>query len=372
MIGLLIRGRICKRLTISLPKKMIQIFAAISAAGGLKKKLFDAGVATKTKNLMERGQLKHAVYDRLLFNTIKKGLGMDQLRLMVSGSAPLGGHVMTFFRILLGVPVVEGYGQTEGTAAATIAHPSDLSTTGHVGGPTGSLEIALFDVPDMGYNHTDKVHSDGRACLGRGEVCIRGTNVFMGYYKDEEKTKEAIDKDGWLHSGDIGLWRHDGTLQIIDRKKNLFKLAQGEYVAPEKIENILTRSPLIAQCFVHGDSLQTSLVAIIVPDEEVVVPKFLQRTVPSVESKAAFVDLCRSSTELKTELMKDIKQLSKENGLLGFEFVRAIHVEHEPFSVENELMTPTFKVKRQQCRIRYQNEIDRLYKKEVPAPKSKL
>ena len=344
----------------------MQIYAGISAAGGLKKKLFDAAVATKTRNLLQHGHLTHALYDRLLFHKIKKGLGLDHVRIMFSGSAPLASHVMIFFRIVLGTPVVEGYGQTEGTAAATVAHPRDMTTAGHVGGPTGCVEIALFDVDEMGYRSTDTRHANGMPCQGRGEICVRGPSVFMGYYKDEAKTKETVDEQGWLHSGDIGLWRVDGSLQIIDRKKNLFKLAQGEYVAPEKIENILTQSPLIAQCFVHGDSIQTCLVAIVVPDEEVVRPKFL------ASSSTSFAELCRSSTALKQQLSDDIAKLSKANGLLGFEIVKAIHVESEPFAVENDLMTPTFKLKRPQLRTRYQSEIEQLYGTQVAAPQSKL
>jgi long-chain acyl-CoA synthetase len=199
--------------------------AGISAAGGLKKRLFDAALQAKTRGL-QQGHLKHAVYDRLVFNKIKTALGMDQLRFMVSGSAPLSSNVMTFFRCVLGIALVEGYGQTEGTAAATLSHPDDMSTVGHVGGPTGATEIVLVDVPEMGYLHTDTDHH-GHPCCGRGEICIRGPNVFPGYYQDEEKTKEILDDDGWLHSGDIGLWTVHGALQIIDRKKNIFKLSQG-------------------------------------------------------------------------------------------------------------------------------------------------
>mmetsp|Transcript_10719 Transcript_10719/g.29535 ORF Transcript_10719/g.29535 Transcript_10719/m.29535 type:complete len:686 (+) Transcript_10719:30-2087(+) len=344
-----------------------KIHAGFAAAGGFKKKLFYAAVEAKTKGLLEHGRLKHTLYDALLFNKIKKGLGMDQLRLVASGSAPLAGHVLTFFRILLGIPVAEGYGQTEGAAAATVSHSDDYATAGHVGGPGGGIEVVLFDVPDMGYYHTDTEH-DGQPCQGRGEICIRGPNVFMGYYKDEEKTRETIDEQGWLHSGDIGLWRPSGVLQIIDRKKNLFKLAQGEYVAPEKIENILTRSPLIAQAFVHGDSLQTSLVAVIVPDEEVVIPKYTKQEGMAGKS---FEDLCQSK-QLKADLMADIRQLSQGSGLHGFETVKAIHVDHMPFSVENDLLTPTFKLKRQQASKYYKAEIDRMYSVEVPKPQSKL
>jgi len=338
---------------------LLQIHAGIAAAGGLKKKVFDACVAAKTEGL-KRGQLKHALYDRLVFNKIKRGLGLDHVRIMVSGSAPLSANVMMFFRCLLGVPIVEGYGQTEGTAGATMSHPDDMSTVGHVGGPVGCVEIVLVDVPEMGYLHTDRVHR-GQPCRGRGQIWVRGPNVFEGYYRDPEKTRETIDeKEGWLKSGDIGLWRLDGALQIIDRKKNIFKLSQGEYVAPEKIENILSRSALISQCFVYGDSLKSCLVAIVVPDED---PVRLWAAAASEDpglAKAPLDEIC-GSPALKRAILEDIGLLSRSHGLHGFETVRAIHVESRPFSAENDMLTPTFKLKRQKVRDAYEKELDGLY-----------
>ena len=202
-----------------------KILVGINNAGGMKKKLFYAALHAKTEGL-KNGHLKHGFYDALIFNKIKKALGMDCVRVMVSGSAPLSANVMTFFRCMLGIPVQEGYGQTEGTASATLSHPDDITSTGHVGGPVSACEIKLVDVPEMGYLSTDQSHR-GKSCRGRGEILVRGPTVFKGYYKDEEKTKETIDEEGWLHSGDIGLWTMEGALQIIDRKKNIFKLAQG-------------------------------------------------------------------------------------------------------------------------------------------------
>jgi long-chain acyl-CoA synthetase len=332
----------------------------------MKKKIFDAGLAAKREGL-KRGHLKHALYDRLIFNKIKKGLGLDQVRLMVSGSAPLSDTVMTFYRCMLGVFVVEGYGQTEGAGCTTVGTPDDMITVGHVGGPAGACEVVLFDVPEMGYLHTD-TNNRGQACVGRGEICFRGPNVFKGYYKDEEKTRETIDDEGWLHSGDIGLWRLDGSLQIIDRKKNIFKLSQGEYVAPEKIENIVSPSPLIAQCFVYGDSFQSALVAIIVPDEDPV--RNWAASFDESLANAPFETICKSE-KLKKAIMSDIRRLSKENKLNGFETVKAIHLDSFPFSVDNELLTPTFKLKRQKARDRYETEIAKLYAG-LPPPMSKL
>jgi long-chain acyl-CoA synthetase len=263
-----------------------------------------------------------------------------------------------------------GYGQTEGAAAATLGHSDDMRTVGHVGGPTGCAELALYDVPEMGYSHLDVSHR-GHPCCGRGEICIRGPNVFQGYYKDEEKTNETIDCEGWLHSGDIGLWRPDGTLQIIDRKKNIFKLSQGEYVAPEKIENVLVRSSYIAQCFVYGDSLQSCLVALIVPEEDVVQTWWRSTHADSNNAVPSLEALCQDQT-LRRIVLDDVRRLSKESQLHGFETVQAILLIRTAFSVENGFMTPTFKLKRQQIRDQYEKEINELYASLLGSSRSRL
>lgn len=127
-----------------------------------------------------------------------------------------------------------------------------------MGGPLPCLKIRLRDLPDMEYTSQDTPYP-------RGEICFKGPSVFEGYFKNEEKTNEAL-HNGWLWSGDVGVILPNGSIKIIDRAKNIFKLAQGEYIAPEKLENVYIQSPYIQQIFVHGDSLESYLVAIIVPD----------------------------------------------------------------------------------------------------------
>lgn len=161
--------------------------------------------------------------------------------------------------------MLEAYGLTECTAIAFVNHPKD-NTAGHVGGICTGLEAKIVDVPDMDYFSNDK--DENGNVTPRGEICLRGPQIFVGYYMRTDLYDKAVDKEGWLHTGDIGQMMTNGTLRIIDRKKNIFKLQQGEYVAPEKIENVYQRCEYVCENFIYGDPLQHYLVGIIFPDEE--------------------------------------------------------------------------------------------------------
>ena len=334
-----------------------KIMAATSA--GLKGTLFKKGFEAK-KYWLERGHLEYGFWDKLVFKKVAARLGLDRCKLMLTGSAPISAHVMDFLRIVFSCPVLEGYGQTESAAAATVTPMADQATAGHVGIPLACNEIRLIAVPDMGYNVSDAQHGTGGAaipCRGRGEICFRGPNVFKGYYKNATKTAEAIDADGWLHSGDIGIWTTQGYLKIVDRKKNIFKLSQGEYVAAEKIENVILSSQFVAQAFVYGDSMQSCLVAILVPDVD-----FVNTWKASQDAFASlsFQDLC-SNDEFKKVVFDDISRVAKAAKLHGFERPKAIALDSELWTVENEVLTPTFKLKRNFAKQKYQATIDGLY-----------
>ncbi|GMF18703.1 unnamed protein product [Phytophthora fragariaefolia] len=235
-----------------------KITQGVAAAGGLKKILFDRALAAKLAGLPE-GHKTHALWDALVFSKVRLALG-GRVRLIFSGSAPLSAEVKEFMKVVFCCDVAEGYGLSE-TAAAVTVGSADMPMGPHVGCPLMYGQVQLEDVPEMGYTSRDKPRP-------RGEILVRGPMIFAGYYKEPEKTREAIDERGWFHTGDIGCWNADGTLSIIDRKKNIFKLAQGEYVAAEKIENIYAKSKYVAQIFAYGDSLQSCLVGIVVPDPE--------------------------------------------------------------------------------------------------------
>ncbi|KAJ3022962.1 Long chain acyl-CoA synthetase 7 peroxisomal [Thoreauomyces humboldtii] len=347
----------------SVPRLLNRIYDKINqgAAGGGKVKaaLFRTAVSAKLENL-KHGQNTHALWDRLVFAKVKAVLG-GRMQFLLSGSAPLGADVLLFLRAAMGFQISEGYGATETAAGASITWPGDFSV-GHVGPVIQCTEMKLVSVPDMNYHAKDN----------RGEVWLRGPNIFQGYHKDEEKTKEALTDDGWLKTGDIGQIDSKGRLGIIDRKKNIFKLAQGEYCAPEKLENTFIRSNFIAQMYVHGDSLQSELVGVVVPDPEYSIQWAKEHGLlpastpagtplaPNVPANPAMVELCANPKFLRA-IVKDLNRLGKEDKLRGFEFVKAVHLETDVWSVDNNMMTPTFKLKRNEAADRYRTQLDALY-----------
>ncbi|XP_075950207.1 long-chain-fatty-acid--CoA ligase 5 [Anarhichas minor] len=313
------------------------------AKSSFKKWLLNFAVARKFAEVKEGIIRKDSIWDKLIFHKVQESLG-GRVRVMVTGAAPISPSVLNFLRATLGCQIFEAYGQTECTAGCTFTMPGDVDS-GHVGVPLPCNVVKLVDVEDMNYF----------ASNGEGEVCIQGRNVFKGYLKDPKKTAETLDENGWLHTGDIGKWLPSGVLKIIDRKKNIFKLAQGEYIAPEKIENVYIRSGPVAQVFVHGDSLQSCLIAIVVPDTEV-----LPGLAKSLGCQGSIEELCKNK-EIKKAILSDLTKLGKEAGLKSFEQVKDVYLHPEQFTIENGLLTPTLKAKRAELKTLFQPQINTLY-----------
>jgi len=235
--------------------------AGITSATGCKGWLATRAMNTKQANYAQNGAYTHGCWDSLVFKKMRALLG-GNVRIMVTGSAPIEKQVIDYIKICFSCPLVEGYGLTESSAGSCLMDLED-TVTGHVGGPMESIKIRLKDLPEMNYTSADKPYP-------RGEICMAGPSIFSGYYKRPDKTAEAFDAEGWFLTGDVGMVFPNGSIKIIDRSKNIFKLSQGEYIAPEKIEQIMSMSPFIAQFFQYGDSFKNCCVAVIVPEEEAI------------------------------------------------------------------------------------------------------
>ncbi|EGD76609.1 hypothetical protein PTSG_12629 [Salpingoeca rosetta] len=326
-----------------------KVMQTIEASSWVKKTMFNTAFENQLDNV--RKGTRNAFWDNLVFNKTKAHLG-GRVRLMASGAAPLPAHIMDFLKVVFCCEVHQGYGMTENAAAAVIT-PGGYTRAGTIGEPVPCCEIKLEDVPELEYTSSDKP-------FPRGEICIRGHNVFHGYHNLPDKTAETL-VDGWLHTGDIGQVLEDGSLQIIDRKKNIFKLAQGEYVAAEELEMVFHRSKYINQIFVYGDSTQSTLVAIVVPDVETVGPWMSEQGIEGDFNVAA------KDPKVRDLLLAEIKKEGANAKLAGFKVPKAIFVEsdvnelNQGFTIENGCMTPSFKLRRPQLKARYKAEIDKMY-----------
>eukprot|EP00898_Chlorokybus_atmophyticus_P000752 jgi/Chlat1/1678/Chrsp127S01919 len=317
----------------------------------LKTALFNAALAEKSRVMNSCSENPSTpLWDTLVFKKVKAGLG-GRVRLAMSGGAPLAPAAQKFLRAALGCPVIQGYGLTETCGQGGLGMLYD-SAGSHVGAVVPCVELKLESCPDYGYT------VDDTPCP-RGEVCFRGPAVTSGYHKEPELTSEAIDADGWLHTGDIGQLNPDGSFSIIDRKKNMFKLAQGEYVASEKLEVVFQQSRFVSQVFVYGDSFQSVLVTIVVPDEAAL-SEWASAQDPPLS--ASFAELCESPAASKA-VLADMQAVGRAQKLHGFEIIKAVLLTPEPFSVENDLITPSFKLKRPQLKNRFKPQIDAMYQR---------
>ncbi|KAJ8519883.1 hypothetical protein ONZ45_g3204 [Pleurotus djamor] len=341
----------------AVPRVLNRVSQAAAQAGkapGLKGALFRKAVQVKLDRLVKTGYNTHPFWDKLVFSKVTAVLG-GNLELVTTGAAPTSVEEMNFLRILLCAEISEGYGMTENSATCSKTWPNDPQSSGTVGGPHPINEVKLVDVPEMGYTSEDKPYP-------RGEICTRGLASFRGYYKDEAKTRETIDDEGWLHTGDVGVIDTAGRLRIIDRVKNIMKLSQGEYVALEKIENLYGNSPIIQQIYVHGDSLQPYLLAVVVPDPLTFAPLVAQVTGKKIapENLSALSAACEDD-KVKAKIQEALVFEAKKSGLKGFETIKRFHLTMDPFSVEEGTLTPTFKLKRRDAYAKFKAQIDALY-----------
>lgn len=278
-------------------------------------------------------KLRHVIADRLVLSNVRVRLGMDSLRIAVTGAAPIPREVHEFV-LGLGIPVCEGYGMTECTAGATVNRPERIKI-GTVGTPVPGTEVAIA--------------SDG-------EVLVRGKNVMRGYRKAPDKTAEAIDSDGWLHTGDIGEIDEDGYLKIVDRKKELIINAAGKNMSPTNIENtIAAHCPLAGPVIVIGDARPYNS-ALITLDVDALA-KFAQKHGLCGPMQELAHDP-RVSAEIEAGIAAANRKLSR------VEQIKQYTVLADTWEPGSECLTPTAKLKRKPIAAKYADVIETMYSSE--------
>ena len=337
----------------------------ISSKGPFVKKLFDAALNIKIKNYEKYGKLTHALFDSIFFNKIRNSFG-GKLCWILSGGAGLRPEIFQGLKVMLQAAFVQGYGQTENAGSALLNSIYD-TIPGTTGGVQNTTELKLVDLPEYGYFSTDVNPLTG-VNEPRGEICFRGETVFKGYFKNIKETNKIIDKDGWFHSGDVGviLTNNGNSIKTIDRIKSLFKLNQGEFLAPERIQIILSNSKYINQIFIHGESLYSFAVALVFPELKECI-KFLKenKKLGDIDyDKINLNDLSKNKI-MEKEIVKDCDIIGRKQDLKGFELPKKIRIITEPFSLQNNLITPTLKLKGRNIQMKYKGLIKEMYNENI-------
>jgi long-chain acyl-CoA synthetase len=323
----------------SVPRIFEKIYTAATSGmekqGGLKKVIFDwaIGVGAKMRKVEREGRQpgfllarQYAFADKQVLGKIR-GLFGGNLRLAVSGAAPINPEILRFFDAA-GVLVLEGWGMTETSTAATISLPDDFKV-GTIGKPFPGCEVKIAD---------------------DGEILVKGPNVFQGYHKNEEATRETI-VDGWLHTGDIGEVDPDGFIKITGRKKDIIITAGGKNITPANLEAEIKQHPLVSQCVVVGDR-RPYLVALVTLDPEEALAYTKEHDLPEDTVLASNADV-RASIEAHVDKINE--------NFARVEQVKKIAILPNDLSQESGELTPTLKVKRAVVASKHESAIEELY-----------
>jgi len=272
---------------------------------------------------------KHNLADRLVFSKIRTRTG-GRLKYFVSGGAPLSPEIAKFF-FAAGIPILEGYGLTETSPVITV-NSFDHLKIGTVGRAIPGVEV--------------KIAADG-------EVLSRGPHIMKGYYRKPDATAEAIDADGWFHTGDIGVIDSDGFLRITDRKKDIIVTAGGKNIAPQPIENRVKTSKYVSNAVMLGDKRKYPII-LVVPNIENLRAWAVQRGLNFTDDKS-LIALSESVDKVEQEVKKTLRDLAH------FEMPKKVMLVARDFTIESGELTPTLKVKRRVVERNYQNQIEALY-----------
>jgi len=322
----------------SVPRIFEKIYTLVTARAGtgLQRRIFDLLVAAgaRTRELERKGRrpdpvtrLLYRMGDKRIFANVRAAFG-GRLRQAVSGAAPINPEILRFFDAA-GVLVLEGWGMTETSTAATISTPEDFKF-GTIGKPFPGVEVKIAD---------------------DGEILVRGPNVFQGYYKNDDATREAL-PDGWLHTGDLGEIDDEGYIKITGRKKDIIITAGGKNITPANLEADIKQHPLVSQCVVIGDR-RPYLVALVTLDPEEALNFAKERNLADDPVQLA------TSDEVRETIQKHVDRVNEK--FARVEQVKKFRILPHDLSQEGGELTPTMKVKRNVVAEKYASDIEALY-----------
>ena len=327
-----------------------KVMEGFNKLSGWKKKLAYTAYYTKLDNYKKYGIVTHAVYDLLVFKKIREMFG-NRIKTVLCASAPLRKELADDFKVFLSVPVVEGLGMTELSGSPFCTNYNDY-TNFTAGGVNWGARMLLKSVPDLGYTVDDEI--DGIKCPA-GEMCLKGPVVFHGYYKNDEENKKCFDEEGYFHTGDVGrLFPNYGNgLKIVDRVKEIFKLSQGEYIIPAKLESVYTKSIYVSQIMIYGNPTKNHIIGIIIPDKKKCAEalNITEEELVKDNKNEALINL----------FVTDFEKLANEAEFNGLEKLKYILIDFEEFTNNNNCLTPTMKIIRKNVEKKYKERIDDLY-----------
>ncbi|EXJ83095.1 long-chain acyl-CoA synthetase [Capronia coronata CBS 617.96] len=320
------------------------ILAKINSGSFIVKNMFWG--AMSLKQMLLGSKIPGAgLLDAIVFKKLKDATG-GRLRIAFNGGGPISQDTIKFISYAI-TPMISGYGLTETTAMGAIQDP--LAWDPHaLGDIPGCIEIKLVDFPDAGYYSTNKPP--------QGEIWIRGPSVTEGYWQNEQETREAITDDGWFKTGDIGEFNANGHLRIIDRKKNLVKTLNGEYIALEKLESAYRTSPIVGNICVFAAEDKARPIAIIVPVEAQ-----LKKIAAANGIKGDHLEEIVHDKKLNSIVLKEIQKAGREVGLAGIEIIDGVVLVDEEWTPQNGFISPAQKLQRKKIQGRYEKEIHKAY-----------
>lgn len=295
------------------------IMAKVNGGSLIVKSLFWAAYWAKS-NLLHYKLPGSEILDAIVFKKVKEATG-GRLRLCMNGGGPVAKETQRFISIAI-TPMINGYGLTETCAMGALMDPFEW-TDNALGNIPGCIEVKLVDYPEAGYHVTNKPNP-------QGEIWIRGASVMDAYYQNDKETAEAFSPDGWFMTGDIGEWDHNGHLKMVDRKKNLVKTLNGEYIALEKLESVYRAAAVVANICVYADQQKTKPIAIIVPAEPA-----LEKLAGQIGIKERGLEKLIHNKKVQDAVLKELQQAGRFGGLSGIEIIDGVVLADEEWTPQN-------------------------------------